>query len=158
MERTTDPVDETPLTAEEYEAVHAAVAAAAGSRSRSLNSLFAAWKDVVEDVEEGYSLCAPEFDDDLACRDALGRAWPLLPPRVRAIRRPELDELDGRFRAATVPWPGRPEEPHQWWRYRIPLVVEAEAGLPRPGGWPLGWEVLPFPKPAGVRVVEWGRP
>ncbi|MFF4013089.1 hypothetical protein [Streptomyces sp. NPDC001717] len=158
MELAPDPVDGTPLTAEEYEAVRAAVAAGGRGGAWTLNSLFAGWRDVVEDVEEGYGPCAPEFDDDLSCRDALGRAWPLLPPRVRAIRRPELDELDGRFRAATVPWPDRPEEGPRWWHRRIPLVLEAEAGLPRPGGWPLGWEILPFPKPDGVRVVEWGRP
>ncbi|MFB6619171.1 hypothetical protein ACFCV9_33955 [Streptomyces sp. NPDC056367] len=107
----------------------------------------------MEDVEEGSARCAPELDDDICCRDALARVWPLLPPRVQAVRRPELDELDGRFRAATVPWPDR-EEPHRWWHYRIPRVLEAEAGAPRPQGWPLGWEVLPFPRPDGVRVVE----
>ncbi|MFE2171253.1 hypothetical protein ACFXB3_40245 [Streptomyces sp. NPDC059447] len=148
----------THLTAEEYEAVRAAVAVGARGRSWTLNSLFAAWRDVVEDVEEGYGLSAPEFGGELTCRDVLAATWPLLPPRVRAVRRPGLDELDGRFRAATTPWPDRPEEPPQWWHRRIPLVLEAEAGLPRPDGWPLGWEFLPFPKPDGVRVVEWSRP
>ncbi|MET8831491.1 hypothetical protein ABZX40_37320 [Streptomyces sp. NPDC004610] len=91
---------------------------------------------------------------DLWCRGALARVWPLLPPRVRSIRWAELRETDRRFRAATVPWPGRgEEEAGEWWRWRVPRLLETEAGDRRERGWPSGWAMMPFPKPDAVRVV-----
>lgn len=159
MDRTPDPVDETsPLTTEEYEGIQAAVSAGAGRRaggqSCTLNSLLAEWSGVVKGMQEGYSWCAQELANDLWCRSALGRVWPLLPPRVQAIRGPELDRIDDRFRAATIAWPDREEEPGQWWMWRIPRVLEAAPGEPRWQGWPMGWDVMPFPKPETVEVVE----
>jgi hypothetical protein len=159
MDRTTsDQLDETPPTAEEYAAVRAAVATAvgrrAGGRSWTLNSLIEAWRNVVEDVEDGYAWSAPDLDHDLWCREALAGAWPSLPSRVRAIRQPELDRLDSRFRTATLPWPGRAEEPGRWWRRRVPRILEAEAGEARRQGWPVGWSMMPFPKPDDVEVVD----
>ncbi|MEU2395573.1 hypothetical protein [Streptomyces sp. NPDC007369] len=155
--RTPDHADETPLTAEEYAAVHAAVSTGAGHRIDgqpwTLNSLFEAWEDLVEEVEEGYGWCAPELDNDLWCRAALARVWPLLPPRVQTLRRPELDALDARFRTATVPWPDRGEEPHGWWTLRIPRNLVIEAGEAFRKGWPMGWGMLPFPKPDEVEVI-----
>ncbi|MFD8417000.1 hypothetical protein ACFV2Q_35575 [Streptomyces sp. NPDC059650] len=152
------PADETPLTAEEYAAVHTAVATGAGRRNDgrpwTLNALFEAWQDLVEEVEEGYGWCAPELDNHLWCRTALARVWRLLPPRVRALRRPQLDELDARFRTATIPWPDQDEEPHRWWTWRIPRILEVEAGEQLWEGWPMGWGTMPFPRPAEVRVVE----
>ncbi|MFI2373962.1 hypothetical protein ACH5AO_02635 [Streptomyces sp. NPDC018964] len=158
MDRSPAPADGAPLTAEEYEAVRHAVSATTGHRAGgepyTLNSLFESWRNVVTDVEEGYAWCAPEFDAELRCRHALAGAWRLLPPRVRVTRLPELAGLDDRFRAATVPWPGRDEDPHQWWRLRVPRILEAERGERRVRGWPVGWEMLPFPKPDAVEIVE----
>ncbi|MFD0271586.1 hypothetical protein ACFVGY_34190 [Streptomyces sp. NPDC127106] len=156
--QTPAPADESPLTAEEYAAVHAAVSSGAGrridGRPWTLNSLFEAWQDLVEEVEEGYGWCAPELDNDLWCRTALAKVWRLLPPRVRTIRQPELDELDARFRTATIPWPDRDENPHQPWELRIPRILETEPAEGRLRGWPMGWGMLPFPKPDEVEVVE----
>lgn len=138
--------------------MHAAVSTGAGrwagGQPCTLNSLFSAWRSVVAEVEEGYAWCKPELDNDIWCRSALARVWPLLPPRVQTLRRPELDELDTRFRTATIPWPGQGEEPGRWWKRRVPRILEAEAGERRWQGWPMGWDVMPFPKPDGVEVVE----
>lgn len=111
MDRTPQHSDGMLLSQEEYEAVHAAVSAGAGrwagGQPCTLNSLLTRWSDVVAELEEGYSKCAPELDNDIWCRSALARVWPLLPPRVQFIQQSALHELDGRFRAATIQWPGR---------------------------------------------------
>ncbi|MCX5403748.1 hypothetical protein OHA37_07600 [Streptomyces sp. NBC_00335] len=147
---------EVVLSAAEYEAVGAALSSlpgpARGGPAPSLDHLLQRWKDLVDEVEEGYGWCAPELDNDLACRAALARIWPLLPPRVRAIRQPELDSADERYRLATVPWPGRPEATAGWWKWRIPRRLEVEACEERGTDWPTGWEMMPFPRPAAVEV------
>lgn len=111
MDRTPQHSDGMLLSQEEYEAVHAAVSAGAGrwagGQPCTLNSLLTRWSDVVAELEEGYSKCAPELDNDIWCRSALARVWPLLPPRVQFIQQSALHELDERFRAATIQWPGR---------------------------------------------------
>lgn len=121
----------------------------------SLNSLLAQWNALVNDVEEGYSWCAPELSNDLSCRNTLARVWPLLPSRVRTIRQPELDGIDDRYRRATIPWPGRPEQGAQWWTWRVPRRLEVEASEQRDPDWPLGREVMPFSRPASVAVIAY---
>ncbi|MEV2198245.1 hypothetical protein AB0I02_45805 [Streptomyces phaeochromogenes] len=149
--------DEIALSAEEYGAVRAALArvtsTGGGAQAHSLNSLLAQWSTLVDEVEEGYSWCAPEFDHDRSCRNALAEVWPLLPPRVRAIRQLELDCVDARYRCATIPWPDRPEKGARWWTWRVPRRLEIEAGEQQGPDWPLGWEMMPFPRPASVEVV-----
>ncbi|MFG3531068.1 hypothetical protein ACGF8B_30665 [Streptomyces sp. NPDC047917] len=149
------------LSAEEYDAVHAALTAGAGPRTGgrppTLNSLLEQWSGIAAELEqEDYSDCAPEFHNSIWCRSALAKVWPLLPPRVRSIRQPELDRIDEQYRRATVPLPGRPEEGAGWWSRRVPRRLEAETSEYREGGWPLGWESTPFPKPAAVEVITWG--
>ncbi|MFI8266632.1 hypothetical protein [Streptomyces sp. NPDC085665] len=152
------PADEVFLTAEEYEAVHAAVRTTAGSRgagqTRTLNLLLEQWNEVVHEVDEGYGWSAPELSDDLACRTALARLWRLLPPRVRAIRQPELDEIDRRFHSTTVGWPGRNEQEGQWWLRRVPRRLEAETARRSAHGWHMGWDVMAFPKPEAVQIAD----
>lgn len=149
--------DEIVLSAEEYDAVRAALARVTstgrGAQAHSLNSLLAQWSALVDAVEEGYSWCAPELYNDLSCRNALAGVWPLLPSRVRAIMQPELDCIDVRYRRATIPWPDRPEEGARWWTWRVPRRLEVEAAEQRDPDWPLGWEMMPFPRPASVEVV-----
>ncbi|MFC5719896.1 hypothetical protein ACFP1Z_06850 [Streptomyces gamaensis] len=121
----------------------------------TLPQLLASWGSLVAQVEEGYAWCKPEFDNDIWCRGALAKVWPLLPPRVRAVCQPRLDGLDDRFRAATIPWPGHDEEPPQdWWHWRIPRLLEAGTEECGTLGWPEGWEIMPFPRPEGVELVE----
>ncbi|MFD8790768.1 hypothetical protein [Streptomyces vinaceus] len=150
--------DEVFLTAEEYEAVHAAVRTVAGSRGagqpQTLNSLFEQWDELVHEVEEGYGWSAPELSNDLGCRTALAHVWRLLPPRVRAIRQPELDAIDLRFHATTVGWPGRDDQEGQWWLRRVPRRLEAETARRSTHGWPMGWDVMAFPKPDAVEIAD----
>ncbi len=71
------------------------------------------------------------------------------------IRQPGLDRADERYRQATVPWPGRPEDGAGWWNRRVPRRLEAAASEYRGGDWPLGWESTPFPRPEAVEVITW---
>ncbi|MFI0205336.1 MULTISPECIES: hypothetical protein [Streptomyces] len=159
-----DPEDsenpEVVLSAAEYEAIAAALAEIAGPGGRgptpSLNSLLAQWASLVDEVAEGYAWCAAEFGNDIWCRTALARLWPRLPARLRAARQRELEGADDRYRSATVGWPGRPEEGALWWTRRVPRLLEVESSEQRDPHWPLGWETLPFPRPASVQVVTWG--
>jgi hypothetical protein len=144
--------EEVRLTADEYDAVHAAVHSGLGP-PRTLNSLFEAWDALVVEVEEGYGWSAPELSNDLECRTALARIWPLLPPRVRAIRQPELDGIDERFRSSTVGWPGPDDLGFRWWLRRVPRCIEAESHERNAQDWPMGWDVLPFPRPEAVVVT-----
>ncbi|MET8435949.1 hypothetical protein ABZV61_24790 [Streptomyces sp900116325] len=156
-----DHTDAIVLSAEEYDAVRAALTAGAspraGGQPPTLNSLLEQWSDIAAELEqEGYSDCAPEFHNSIWCRSALAKVWPLLPLRVRSIRQPELDRIDEQYRQATVPWPSRPEEGAGWWNRRVPRRLEVEASEHREGDWPLGWETTPFPRPAAVEVITWG--
>lgn len=148
------------LMAEEYDGVKTALAQVAapgrGDQAPSLNSLLARWSDLVDDVEDGYGWCAPELENDLGCRTALAGIWPLLPPRVRSVRQSELDGVDERYRRATIPWPGRPEQGARWWTWRVPRRLDVEACEERGSDWPTGWEMMPFPRPACVEVTTWG--
>ncbi len=145
------------LSAEEYDAVQAAVAAFAPTwadgRAVTLNALFDRWRGMAAEVEDVYSWCAPELMNDIWCRGVLAKIWPMLPARVQASRQPELDSIDERYRRATIPWPGRPEDGFGWWTRRVPRRLEAEASEQRGADWPLGWDMMPFPRPDSVEVV-----
>ncbi|MEU6665338.1 hypothetical protein [Streptomyces sp. NPDC046727] len=117
----------------------------------AVHRLLARWAGFVAEVEEGYGWCAPEFTNDMSCRCELADLWPALPAETAATLRPVLDRWDARFRAATVPWPGHEEDP-RWWRWRIPRMLEAEPGEPLYRGWPGGWDMMPLPRPDGVRI------
>ncbi|MFE5520661.1 hypothetical protein ACWCYZ_21700 [Streptomyces virginiae] len=145
-------------TAEEYEAVHAALRTVArpgrGGPPCTLNSLFEQWDALVREVEEGYGWSAPELASDLWCRSALARIWPSLPPRIQAVRRSELDEIDRRFHSATVGRPGQDDQAGRWWLRRVPRLIEAETDRRSVHGWPMGWDDLTFPRPAEVEIVD----
>ncbi|MEU8139556.1 hypothetical protein [Streptodolium elevatio] len=158
MDRADEHTETRALSAEEYDAVHAAVAAVAptwaGGQAVTLNALFDRWRGMAEEVEEAYSWCAPELMNDIWCRGVLAKIWPMLPARVREIRQPELESIDERYRRATIPWPGRPEDGFGWWTWRVPRRLGVEASEQRGGDWPLGWEMMPFPRPESVEVVS----
>lgn len=151
-------MDSLAPSAEEYDAVQAVVAAVAptwaGGQRVTLNALFDRWKDMTDEVEEGYSWCAPELSNDIWCRGVLEKIWPMLPARVQEIRRLELDSIDKRYRRATIPWPGHAEDDAEWWIWRVPRLLEVEASEQRGEGWPLGWEMMPFPRPDSVEVIS----
>lgn len=146
-----------PLSAEEINAVSNAVIATVGRRARggewSFAALFVAWRRMVAEVEVGYSWSAAELGNDVFSRGALAKVWPLLPDRLARLWRTDLDELDARFRAATIEWPGHAEDDREWWSWRIPKRLEAGADDPMDRGWPMGWDMLPFPRPEEIEIV-----
>lgn len=149
------------LTAGEYDALQTALEAAAGPRRGgpppTLTSLLAEWENMAAELEaDGYADCAPEFDHDIRCRDTLAAVWHRLPQRIRALRQPELDRIDERYRQATSPWPGCPEDGAKWWHRRVPRLLNVERSLHREGDWPFGWDMMPFPKPDAVEIAVWG--
>ncbi|WP_331767732.1 hypothetical protein [Embleya sp. NBC_00896] len=156
-----DHTDAAAPSAEEHSAVHAALTAVAsawrGGPPPTLNYLLAQWNGITAELEaEGYSDCAPEFHHDIWCRNTLAQVWPLLPPRIRTLRQPELDRIDDRYREATVPWPGRPQDEADWWHRRVPRRLEVEISEHREDDWPWGWEMMPFPRPDTVEIITWG--
>ncbi|MFB6820179.1 hypothetical protein ACFCXA_01130 [Streptomyces virginiae] len=153
-----EPTEEVLPTAEEYEAVRAALRTVARPGTDglpcTLNSLFEQWDALVREVEEGYGWSAPELSNDLWCRSVLARIWPSLPPRLQAVRRAELDEIDRRFHNATVGRPGQDDGAGRWWLRRVPRRIDAESDRRSAHGWPLGWDDLTFPRPAEVEIVD----
>ncbi|QXE34989.1 hypothetical protein KQY30_12630 [Streptomyces sp. GMY02] len=101
-----------------------------------------------------FGAAAPDLINDLWCRSALARGWHLLPPRVRAIRDPELHAIDQRFRRATVGRPGRDDRAGEWWLGRVPRRLEAETSDRTADGWPMGWDMLSFPRPESVQIID----
>jgi hypothetical protein len=91
-------------SAEDYESVHAAVNAmtAAGWRETTLNAAVAGWQQLVERVEEGYSLTVDDYTNDLSVRVWLERVLPMLTPTLQDSLGGRLAPLDDRFRVATV--------------------------------------------------------
>ncbi|GAA2499490.1 hypothetical protein [Streptomyces gobitricini] len=118
-------------------------------------SLLRGWQGLVEEVEAGYAWCAPASVHDRRCRGELARVVPrLTEEEAAAALRPRPHALDERFRAATIPWPrpGRGTADGPWWRHRVPRILEADPGERYRDGRPLGWDMLPHPKPGSVPV------
>jgi len=160
MDRANEPQAGPAPSAEEYDAVQAALTAVAPARAGgppvTLNALFDRWRSTAREVEEGYAWCAPELSNDIWCRSVLAKIWPMLPARVQETRQPELDSLDQRYRRATIAWPGHAEDDAAaaWWTRRVPRRLEVEAPEQRGEGWPPGWEMMPFPRPDSVEVIS----
>ena len=90
------------MTPEDYESVERAgrVLHEQGWREKfSVNEMSSAWRDLVAEIEVGYDQFVDEYTNDLACRDWLALAWPMLTDRVRSARQ---SQLDARFLAATI--------------------------------------------------------
>lgn len=118
------------MTPEDYESVERAgrVLHERGWRKAfSVNEMTEAWRQLVTEIEAGYDQVVDEYTNDLACRDWLALAWPMLTAHVRSVRQAELDELDARFLAATLEDAEgrlatfyRVESKVGWWWLRLP--------------------------------------
>ena len=91
------------LTAEDYESLENASKALheRGELKVSFDRMMEVWEGLVTEIESDYDEMVDEYTHDLASRDWLASAWPLLTDRVRAAFQPKLDALDSRFLAAT---------------------------------------------------------
>lgn len=94
----------------------------------TLDEMMRAWERLVAQIESGYDGMADEYTNDLACRDWLAAAWPLITDRGRATRKPELEALDMRFLAATGEDNNgdlsrfyRIDPEDGWWWRRLPI-------------------------------------
>ncbi|MFF5019812.1 hypothetical protein [Streptomyces sp. NPDC001165] len=133
---------DTALTEEDYTSVLTATHTLAG-RYRSgwtLNEALSRWRLIVKEIEDGFDTTwVWEYHNELACRDWLHEAWPLLTDRVRSLRQPSLDSMDDRFIAATAPIQTKQANPSQrsgrWWHDRYPRVVTGQPGEELPTAW-----------------------
>jgi hypothetical protein len=99
---------------------------AAGWRKATLNERVADWESLVSEVEEGYGMTVDDYTNDLAVRQWLTLALPMLTPRLQTSLVDRLEPLDERFMRATViparHMPGAGDA----WHYRLPRVLNGE--------------------------------
>ena len=112
------------MSAEDYESVELAV-----GPGGSLNGLLRAWAQFVRQVENGYTDNLYEYSNDLSCRGRLAAVWPILTEKVREARQAELDAVDARLMASTVPGLGNSgagKSTKAWWEDRRPVLLVGE--------------------------------
>lgn len=133
------------LDDQDYASVHQAMQLLSSRylHALTLNARMEAWAEFVTSVEEGFDTTwAWGFDNDIADRDWLHDAWPILTERIRRLRQPELNALDDRFRAATAPIKplgmsrSAMAEQARWWQFRYPLLVTGDPAEQLPPTWP----------------------
>ena len=96
------------------------------------------WAWLVGTVENSYDDFIDEYTNDLYCRNWLHEAWVLLPGHVLATWNQRIQELDDRFRAATVFDDGQAlsqfhrisgfDPDDMWWWRRHPRVLVGDLG------------------------------
>lgn len=139
--RCVDEQADTSLTEEDYASILTAMHTLTGryGSGLTLNEALAWWRLVVRDIEEGFDTqWVWEYHHELACRDWLCEAWPLLTARVRTLRQPFLNEMDNRFTAATAPLQGKEAEGRRngrWWHDRYPRRVIGQPDDELPPSW-----------------------
>ncbi|MFC9969866.1 hypothetical protein ACFVH6_03070 [Spirillospora sp. NPDC127200] len=100
----------------------------------TLAEMVGEWERLVTEVENGYEDMVDEYTNDLYCRNWLHEAWLLLDEHLLVIWSPRVEELDGRFRAATVDDDGQAVgyfhrvDPDLWWWRRHPRLLVGELG------------------------------
>jgi hypothetical protein len=100
----------------------------------SVNGQIDRWRQLVDQVEQGaYTMTIDDYTNDLAVREWLERARPMLTQAVRQRVDSELDPLDETFRGATFQPIGRlPGCPDRWWcRLPVRLAGELAEDAPR---------------------------
>jgi hypothetical protein len=112
----------------DYDSVYDAMAAleAKGWRKATLNERVADWEALVSAVEAGYGMTVDDYTNDLAVREWLILALPMLTPRLQSSLTERLEPLDERFRRATVIAARRMPGAGHAWHYRLPRVLTGE--------------------------------
>ncbi|MDX2848767.1 hypothetical protein [Actinacidiphila glaucinigra] len=137
-------MDASQLTTEDHASADRAQQLLA-DRFHSAPSLYVqmrSWEYFVVGVEEGYDTTwVFEYHNDIACRDWLHEALPILTPAMRMFCLERLEPLDARYRAATGPVKSfdaqsgpRPER-ERWWRDRYPLLIDHDENVELPAAW-----------------------
>lgn len=130
-----------PPDGDDLASVHRAMATLEklGWRRATLNERVAAWASLVDEVEEGYAMTIDDYTNDLAAREWLALALPMLVPRLQASLIERLEPRDERFRRATVTPAKHMPGAGGGWYYRLPRVLVGELaedvermGLTRP--------------------------
>jgi hypothetical protein len=113
---------------EDYASAYRAMAylEAAGWRKATLNERVAAWEAFVSEVEQGYGMTVDDYTNDLAVREWLTLALPMLTPRLQSSLVKRLEPLDERFMRATVTLARRLPGAGASWHYRLPRVLTGE--------------------------------
>jgi hypothetical protein len=93
------------------------------------------WAWLVAEVEGGYGDLVDEYTNDLYCRNWLHEVWILLEAHVIVAWSPKIEELDDRFRSATIDDDGqalsqfhRIDDPGMWWWRRHPRLLVGDLG------------------------------
>ncbi|MFE7243725.1 hypothetical protein [Streptomyces sp. NPDC057580] len=132
------------LTAEDYASADRAQQLLANRfiGAPSLYRQMKSWADFVVNVEEGFDTTwVWEYHHDLACRDWLHDAWPILSPAMQMLCQRRIEELDARYRAATGPAKelnapvSRRSARDRWWHDRYPLLIDHEEDIELPPSW-----------------------
>jgi hypothetical protein len=87
----------------------------------TLRGLIGAWEGLVDEVEDGYTMCSAEYSNDVDSRRLLARIAAAAEPPARSLLLERLASLDARFIAAT-----RPEARRDGPFDRIPLELVGE--------------------------------
>jgi hypothetical protein len=121
-------VPDQQLDKADYDSVYAAMAELEqqGWRKATLNERVAAWEALVDEVEQGYDMTVYDYTNDLAVREWLDRARPLVTARVQASLDARLAPLDARFRTATFLAATRLPGAGDAWFFRLPRVLVGE--------------------------------
>ena len=120
-----------PLGPEDYESVLDAgriLHERGWRKAYTLNERVDAWQQIVESVEDGYTLTVDDYVNDLYVRGWLDQARSLVTRPVRLSLDHRLAALDARFMHATsTPSRHMPGAGPEWW-YRVPKVLAGELG------------------------------
>lgn len=96
----------------------------------TLGDLLGRWRDFIRSIELGYDDSIYEYANDMSVRDILDDVLNQLPEDINRKLSVAIEELDDRFKAATVeiaqPILSTPKrEARYWWR-RIPRKLRQE--------------------------------
>jgi hypothetical protein len=103
--------------------------------SFTVEEMVTKWAWLVATIERGYTDLVDEYTNDLYCRNWLHEAWVLLDDAVLLRYSPRIEELDTRFRAATIDDDGYVlsqfhsiDDPALWWWRRRPRILTGDLG------------------------------
>lgn len=96
----------------------------------TLANLIKRWEQLVQEVQQGYSVSIYEYTNDLGSRDLLATTEAILSDDGKKKLSEFLLPVDDMFRRNTDPLPhsigGQLPPPSNWWWYRVPKKLSDE--------------------------------